>query len=268
MGAMMFALLVAWTSLRAFAADCERPTTGVEVEQAVARARAAYAEEDPVALAASVVDARVAAQCLVEPAPSELADALHLAQGLWAAVETGDEAAVPYLAAGRLQRGTRVMAPDLTDAETQLIARVGPALDPWTTVAGPRLAPSLRGRVNLDGDRSVRRVPVNEPFLFQHLRGGTVLATEYLPPGRTPPPYRRMRPAITWTGVGLGVAGAGLLTGAALTRAELYADHPAPLTDDEVRGIARRNHAFLGAAAVASGLSVVSFGALAVSYRF
>lgn len=264
------AVVFGWVLLSSFAAaaPCERFTTGDDVDQTVSQARRAYAAQDPVALAAAVVEGRTAVQCLVEPVQPDLAEALHLAQGLWIAVEQGEDAAVPYLAAGRVVRGQRAVGLDLTDAESELIGRLGESLEAWTVAAGDPVAPPLRGRVVLDGDGDLHRLPANAPVVLQRVRGESVLATDYVPPSAEAPRYRRLRPVLSTTAALWAVGTAGLVTGAALTRAELYADHDLPLTDGQVQALADRNHGLLIGAAVTGTFTAVTAGALVLSYRF
>ncbi|MEZ4317242.1 MAG: hypothetical protein R3F61_07050 [Myxococcota bacterium] len=260
--------LLLWLVGTAWSAECERPTTAVDLELTVGEAREAYANRDPVALSAAVVEGRVVARCIAEPLSAELADALHLVHGLWIAVEQGEEAAVPYLVTGRVPRQSRAVGLDLTEAEAELVDRLSSDLDTWSLERGAPVAPALTGRLLVDGGPPPARQPANAPFVLQRLRGDSVLATEYVRLGESPRRYRRLRPVLATVGVALVAGTAALTTGAVLTRVELYADHPTPLTDDAVATLAARNHGLLIAAATTGGLAATTAGVFALSYRF
>lgn len=249
----------------AASAPCDRPTTAADIDAAVHRARAAYATQDPVALAAASDEATHALACVVEPIGPDQAEAMHFVRGLWVATEQGEPATVPYLAAAHIGPDA-ALALALTERERETVDRLAEPLRQFQTAHGREAPPPLRGRLVFDGQGVERRPPTNAPYVLQRVAGAAVLDSRYVLPGDPPPRYRRLRPVLAGTALGLGVASAGLVVGGAATRSALFADHDPWLTTAEVDALQTTNHRLLIGAAATGGLGVIALGGWGLTY--
>ena len=250
----------------AIASPCERATTSGDILARSGRVRSAFADQDPIALAAASDETTRALECVVEPLDAGQVQALHFVRGLWAITALDETAAIPYLAAARPRGGDGAMGLALGDREQETVERLAPELDRFETSAGARVPLPLRGRVVLDGRLEARRVPGNAPYVLQRVAGGRVLDSRYVLPGEALPRYRRLRPALSATGLSLVAASAGLFVGGALSHQRLYARHDPLLSQAEVDALQKTNHGLLLGAAASGTAALLTFGTLGASY--
>ncbi len=235
-------------------AACPEPAYLSTLEEALSLAEVTRASGSPASFEAAMREVDGVVECLREPMEPELALELHRLHGRSRQDAGLGDAALPYLAASGVE-------PD-----PSIEFGLSTNLAGWDPGHGPKLPPPLRGRLLVDGQAVDLRPSTDEPYLFQHMVGERVTATEYVHPGQGTPRYARLRGRLALAGaVGLGLGG-GLVLAAELEQRRLYQDRPVPFTPSELDDLQARNHRYLMGAGAMAAFAGTSLGVLGLSY--
>lgn len=285
----LLTLLLALAATAPVARACpDGVVTRVSLQSSVETARYAFAQEDWAIFEYAVQQTTTLLECIDEPLVSEDIAAVFLVRGLLAWRQQGPTAAAPPLqryaqlvgeapVESMEAQALRFPLPNgLTAQEIAVFSdeRLQDALLATELDCGRKVPPPLLGKVVIDGggEGSCRRE--EGPWVFQRVRGDQVAQTRYLVAGQGLPLYPKLRPVLTEVGVGAGVVGVGLLIGAAGIDRSMREFPPEGWQPDvEVEALwfdrrERLNHGLFISGAALSGVSLVSLGALGVTFVF
>ncbi len=257
----------------ALAAPCERPTTSSDLALRLEEAEAAYAQLRPEAFSEALRAGREELPCLTEAVPRPLVARLHRAEGLDAFLAREPSRAAQAFAAARVVEPNHRFPDSMVPAQHPIRMHYA-ALD-LSPASYEELAEPAGGHLMLDARDSLKR-PTAWPTLFQLVDDeGSVLATAYLWPDDTTPPYteqeavsaertRRAVRALAVTSAGATLATVGLVVAANSVATDWWALDP---SDPQADTLQRRTNVLAGAAAGAGVIALAGGAGAIVTWK-